>query len=755
MTPPTSSLLAVAIFAAAFSSTSGKITKNAPPAGPLLQPEVRSCEELIDQDGLDFRVATKFGVGDACAAAKLAGHFECSVSSIGFDDAEAQCAAVGARLCTFDELNQNVGRGLGCPGMYDDASMCWTSDDGASDASMCEEGEAVASRCRGFNGGIHQHEADESLGTSFCRQKSAVGSLVCCASGGVAERRVFSETCAQHTCGFDCSKEPGCGWNTPHSACMADEKTMQREMLNGDCAHVDRSQVNMNRLCRNIKCGAECAAFEGCGWSMKLMECKPGKKTSPKEMNMGICDDTDEASRFVDCGKHTCGWDCAQEEGCGWSSATALCLLGRSTSKAEWGQGVCSDDSLNAAGIDPCTRYTCGSTCPADKNCGWSTNKQECQTGKSTRPQELTEGTGCPTTTAPPPTLKEFCEQLICGSDCAASFPLCGWASEQNKCTPGGTTSNGELNAGFCQNSTTCERHTCGSDCAEEEGCGWSFNRGRCITGGSTSDSELEIGLCYGDTTSTTSSVTSKTTTTATETSATTTTHTSVTTSTATDTTTTATGSSITTGTTTTRTTEFCENLSTKNGKAWQDKDGDICEGYVKNLWCAVKDGEYTYGVGWGSEGDEWATYTKDGMHAGQACCACGGGSSSDFDQAAVTAPTAPPTKSCEKDINDPVSFFGSAIFGRSMLCGMPGWGEDKCGQEGWHSDFVEPKIGVYNDVKTQADCAKICLDEGDACKGFQHKQQHMYCEIFKDVKFATSTANNKKWTVLKRNTFC
>jgi hypothetical protein len=92
--------------------------------------------------------------------------------------------------------------------------------------------------------------------------------LTCCASGAVAEQRVFSEVCAQHTCGFDCSEEPGCGWNTPHGVCVAGrEKTQQREMLSGDCKHVDRSNVNMRRLCRRglyfqiVSCLHPCTMF--------------------------------------------------------------------------------------------------------------------------------------------------------------------------------------------------------------------------------------------------------------------------------------------------------------------------------------------------------------------------------------------------------------------------------------------------------------------------------------------------------------
>jgi hypothetical protein len=165
-------------------------------------------------------------------------------------------------------------------------------------------------------------------------------------------------------------------------------------------------------------------------------------------------------------------------------------------------------------------------------------------------------------------------------------------------------------------------------------------------------------------------------------------------------------------------------------------------------MWCeALPDATYGYGVGWGNEGDVWATYANDGMDAGNACCACGGGTSSGFNPAV-----------CEKDVNDPMSFFDPTPFNggaaRTMLCGTAGWGQDKCGEDGWHSDFFEPNIAIYNDIATQPGCAALCIAD-DLCQGFQHKEQHSYCELFKKVKFTKKPSTNKKWFLFVRNTFC
>lgn len=687
----------------------------------------RSCEELMFFDGLGFRVATEYGVTDVCAAAKLPGHFDCRVTSIEFEDASQLCTSVGARLCTFDEIDANAGRSLGCDGLNDDKSYCWTSD--STENSECAEDEAFATRCRHFNNGkFRTGEDDPTLGTKFCRSKAAAGSLMCCASGGTdleallreaSEARLAEDDCSHNTCAWDCAQIQGCGWVSKHGTCEAGQNTEAREMLSGKCDHVDRNLINMSPICRKFTCGKDCSEVKGCGWSKKLNQCRPGKTTSPREMSMGACSGTGAAEgegfrSSEDCSAASCGWDCAQLNGCGWSTPANACLYDRATRKVEYAlesfEGGCSDQSLVAAGLDPCRRYTCGRTCAKADGCGWSSGRGRCASGQSTSKKELNQG-DC---TGLAPTTEEFCDQLNCGADCASSAPICGWSSQKDRCVPKGETSVHELNAGMCANSTSCARHTCGKDCIEQDGCGWSTKRHRCVIGGKTSEEELAIGLCYGDTTSTTAT---STTTTRTETSTTTTTSTTVTSTTIT----TETGTTVTTktSTTTTTTTVKCDDYNPTDAPQWTDLDQDTCVAYQNNEWCSKNEDGTWYGVGWGITGDTFETYANGGFHAGQVCCACGGGSTR-FDTTTKTTTTQP----CPLNVAYPLAFFEEKGLGKVYPCEEGD--EQKCSMPGHYSDFAPER---FYQISTAKACAEICF-AAPVCHGFQHKVQHKFCEV-------------------------
>lgn len=185
-----------------------------------------ACEDLIATHGANsFRVAIDHGVTNTCAAAKLRGAFECHISTIAHGDAHATCASIGARLCTFAEIDAHATRGLGCDGLYDEGSYCWTSDS----ASECADGEAMATRCRHFGG---DQKDDPTLGVAFCRTKSELGSLACCATGGpdlvdlvsTSQGREFANAdCSPYDCAYDCAHVPGCGWSS-HQVCEAGQK---------------------------------------------------------------------------------------------------------------------------------------------------------------------------------------------------------------------------------------------------------------------------------------------------------------------------------------------------------------------------------------------------------------------------------------------------------------------------------------------------------------------------------------------------
>lgn len=87
------------------------------------------------------------------------------------------------------------------------------------------------------------------------------------------------------------------------------------------------------------------------------------------------------------------------------------------------------------------------------------------------------------------------CAQETCGATCRAR-PDCGWSTEQDRCIAGETTTEIELNAGDCLTSDPCRTYTCGSDCASNPNCGWSTLTMSCITGATTTDGELGLGDC-------------------------------------------------------------------------------------------------------------------------------------------------------------------------------------------------------------------------------------------------------------------
>ena len=68
-----------------------------------------------------------------------------------------------------------------------------------------------------------------------------------------------------------------------------------------------------------------------------------------------------------------------------------------------------------------------------------------------------------------------------------------------------------------------------------------------------------------------------------------------------------------------------CEDTKTKKGNAWKSSTGHTCAKYASLKWC---ENNKHPGAGWKSYMVSLAKWGVDGLHAGHACCACGGGSS-------------------------------------------------------------------------------------------------------------------------------
>ena len=68
----------------------------------------------------------------------------------------------------------------------------------------------------------------------------------------------------------------------------------------------------------------------------------------------------------------------------------------------------------------------------------------------------------------------------------------------------------------------------------------------------------------------------------------------------------------------------------------WQDSSGRSCSDYTSARLCTGTGG---YGPGWRNETGFFSDHAKDGRHAAQACCACGGGDSGTWVGVRVSEP--------------------------------------------------------------------------------------------------------------------
>jgi hypothetical protein len=108
-----------------------------------------------------------------------------------------------------------------------------------------------------------------------------------------------------------------------------------------------------------------------------------------------------------------------------------------------------------------------------------------------------------PATSLPSPSPTSDCAVALCGRDCAALGPACGWSKNKAACVDGGRTTSSEMTMGTCVGAVPtpsptagCSRFTCGLDCATDTTCGWSKNQDACVAGGRTTASEMSMGVC-------------------------------------------------------------------------------------------------------------------------------------------------------------------------------------------------------------------------------------------------------------------
>lgn len=405
---------------------------------------MRSCSDLMNEDNQPFDYFG--GQNQICAATRVpvpGGNAKCHRANINHEDAKAACEHIGARLCSFDEIQAEMTYGAGC-GLDDNdpQDWCYVSDSG------CGEDKAFVSKCA----------SSESNSKKCVSTQHFPGSLKCCADGkpSVDPKAICREHCAQYDCGLDCKNdymtgsECQCGWSSPKDKCVPytganGRGTNKKEELMGPgCVEQELSKEVRQKRCKEHVCGAECARDRLCGWSTARGKCVPGAVTKKKELTMGDCSGVD-ISQFVepDCAQYKCGVECAKHGGCGWSQSKEECMPGHSTSPREMMMGDCTIEQLS--------------------------------TIKNYK--------------------KKYCQQFTCGDTCAnAPQGGCGWSASRNKCIPGVQTSSSELRLGQCEEDVdNCGQYKCAMDCYSSPNCGWSSKKMQCRKGSRTSKSELEM----------------------------------------------------------------------------------------------------------------------------------------------------------------------------------------------------------------------------------------------------------------------
>ena len=95
--------------------------------------------------------------------------------------------------------------------------------------------------------------------------------------------------CSRFTCGRDCATDTTCGWSKNRDACVSGGRTTGSEMLMGVCSDPTSaptaSQSGPN--CGALTCGLDCSRVAGCGWESGTNTCVAGARTNPLEMSMG------------------------------------------------------------------------------------------------------------------------------------------------------------------------------------------------------------------------------------------------------------------------------------------------------------------------------------------------------------------------------------------------------------------------------------------------------------------------------------
>eukprot|EP00729_Bicosta_minor_P000664 gene664-1070_t len=453
-----------------------------------------SCESL-SSSGLKFQHNNQPGFESICGASKipdpeLGSHDEVDgdhkplgrcPAAVTFAEADSLCKEVGARLCSAEELDNDVATGSGC-GLDSKSNFCWAAD-------------SCVTNCA--------HNDDPDSQPACPVDPRTIASVRCCADDDKRGEARLANQCKSAVCGASCAALPGCGWSSARQRCVEGGSTNKQEMSQGDCDGVERVETggDPDDPCSQFDCGITCkyadSGVEGvsCGWSTNKNRCVLGAKTNKDENFLGPgCPITPAATMTEKqrCLSYTCGATCAQDPACGWSSAKNKCKLGGKVGKLELRAGTdCPDDieTNMPSNDDPCSSYLCGAACAEHANhpelpCGWSKGWGMCREGYQTSPQDLNRcvaGVTLPPTTATTTKKttasttstvwgnRKFCNKAAWYTQCKNLGAPCKWFGRMK--SEGGQ---------FRMESICASSHSSSKNCNNDENCDWDDASGTC-----------------------------------------------------------------------------------------------------------------------------------------------------------------------------------------------------------------------------------------------------------------------------------
>jgi hypothetical protein len=348
---------------------------------------------------------------------------ECQQLPVDFDTAEATCQAVGARLCTADELSADVTKSTGCDHL--DGMYVWTR-------RPCSDTDAIASLATGATsqGGI-------------CVPKSSLFSFRCCGDETVKsackvtpppvelEETQPQPTTAKVPHSHICNPcRQGRGWNTDvgGTECCYKHFTHKNTFTDAQA----ECQMFGGSMLASITDRKEDAYVTSIRTGTKDVWIGGTRKMYGQKARINWLDGEN--------GNKYANWYPTQPSVTQGNASNCVAAGSRSLKKtyggiARWNDAVCSSKK----------EFVC-KFCPADHvDCTSSTTI----TTSTSKTRTITTRTTT-TTISTSTTTTGQCSTYTCGLNCHNEYPRCGWSTRIGACVEDAITHHTEFEEGDC-----------------------------------------------------------------------------------------------------------------------------------------------------------------------------------------------------------------------------------------------------------------------------------------------------------------